>query len=143
MRNLRTLSSILFLVLGIAIGYLLESGGSNSAGQQHADGHAEHTGPALQTDNGHDLGGGAEASSGDWCSEHRVPESACTRCRPELAAAFQAEVQPGEFLLIAPSRDADVYGIVGGAFLSGSVEADRCDCYVFLRADVNHVALHR
>ena len=26
----------------------------------------------------------------DWCTEHQVPESACTRCDPALAAAFQA-----------------------------------------------------
>ena len=26
----------------------------------------------------------------DWCEEHQVPESQCTRCNPELAAAFKA-----------------------------------------------------
>jgi hypothetical protein len=26
----------------------------------------------------------------DWCEEHQVPESLCTRCDPSLAAAFQA-----------------------------------------------------
>lgn len=26
----------------------------------------------------------------DWCEEHAVPESQCTRCNPELAAAFKA-----------------------------------------------------
>lgn len=26
----------------------------------------------------------------DWCGEHAVPESQCTRCNPELVAAFQA-----------------------------------------------------
>ena len=26
----------------------------------------------------------------DWCGEHAVPESQCTRCNPELAAAFKA-----------------------------------------------------
>ncbi len=25
----------------------------------------------------------------DWCAEHRVPESQCTRCHPELVTAFQ------------------------------------------------------
>jgi hypothetical protein len=63
--------------------------------------------------------------------------------RAFAAAAFSVQLQPSEFLLIAPSRDADVYGIVGGAFLSGAAEADRYDSYVFLRADVNHVALRR
>ena len=26
----------------------------------------------------------------DWCGEHQVPESMCTRCNPALAAAFKA-----------------------------------------------------
>ena len=26
----------------------------------------------------------------DWCGEHQVPESACTRCDPSLIPAFQA-----------------------------------------------------
>lgn len=26
----------------------------------------------------------------DWCGEHAVPESQCTKCHPELAAAFKA-----------------------------------------------------
>ena len=26
----------------------------------------------------------------DWCDEHQVPESQCTRCHPELIPAFKA-----------------------------------------------------
>ena len=26
----------------------------------------------------------------DWCGEHAVPESKCTRCNPSLVAAFKA-----------------------------------------------------
>ena len=26
----------------------------------------------------------------DWCAEHEVPESMCTRCNPSLIPAFQA-----------------------------------------------------
>lgn len=26
----------------------------------------------------------------DWCGEHAVPESQCTRCNPDLIAAFKA-----------------------------------------------------
>lgn len=29
-------------------------------------------------------------SHDDWCEEHQVPESQCTRCNPELEAAFKA-----------------------------------------------------
>jgi hypothetical protein len=61
--------------------------------------------------------------------------------RAFAAAAFAADLEPGEFLLVAPSREADVYGIVGGVFLSSAPDPDRYDTYVFLRADVNHVAL--
>ena len=28
---------------------------------------------------------------GDWCVEHGVPESVCTRCNHELVAGFQAK----------------------------------------------------
>lgn len=31
------------------------------------------------------------AEDDPWCAEHGVPESACTICHPELAAAFQAK----------------------------------------------------
>ena len=36
---------------------------------------------------------GAEVTPGsheDWCEEHQVPESMCTRCNPSLIAAFTA-----------------------------------------------------
>ena len=29
-------------------------------------------------------------SYADWCEEHGLPESACTRCNPSLIAAFKA-----------------------------------------------------
>lgn len=29
-------------------------------------------------------------SHDDWCDEHQVPESMCTRCNPSLIAAFKA-----------------------------------------------------
>ena len=32
----------------------------------------------------------APGSHEDWCGEHLVPESQCTRCNPALDAAFQA-----------------------------------------------------
>ncbi|MBI4953040.1 MAG: hypothetical protein HY908_13480 [Myxococcales bacterium] len=32
----------------------------------------------------------APGSHEDWCEEHGVPESQCTRCDPSLAAAFKA-----------------------------------------------------
>lgn len=32
----------------------------------------------------------APGSYEDWCDEHGVPESQCTRCNPSLTAAFKA-----------------------------------------------------
>lgn len=39
---------------------------------------------------GHGEQGARPGSHEDWCGEHGVPESQCTRCHPELAAAFKA-----------------------------------------------------
>jgi hypothetical protein len=58
------------------------------------------------------------------------------------AAGFQVELTTGEFLLVCPSEQAALFGILGGAFLSAEEDGERYDSYVFLRADVNHVA-HR
>ncbi len=42
---------------------------------------------------GHEGHGESDAreAGGVWCAEHNVPESACTRCDPSLAAAFKAK----------------------------------------------------
>jgi cobalt-zinc-cadmium efflux system membrane fusion protein len=31
------------------------------------------------------------ATAADWCAEHRVPESECTKCHPKLIGAFKAK----------------------------------------------------
>lgn len=41
-------------------------------------------------EHGHAAPGVAPGSHEDWCAEHEVPESQCTRCDPSLSAAFQA-----------------------------------------------------
>ena len=38
----------------------------------------------------HAAAGVVPGSHDDWCGEHQVPESLCTRCNPSLVAAFQA-----------------------------------------------------
>ncbi len=38
----------------------------------------------------HAAAGVQPGSHEDWCGEHQVPESMCTQCNPELAAAFKA-----------------------------------------------------
>lgn len=32
---------------------------------------------------------GQQVASADWCAEHGVPESVCTRCDPKLIAEFK------------------------------------------------------
>lgn len=39
---------------------------------------------------GHAEAGVVPGSYEDWCSEHEVPETQCTRCNPALIPAFQA-----------------------------------------------------
>lgn len=38
----------------------------------------------------HAAAGVTPGSHEDWCGEHAVPESQCTRCNPDLIAAFKA-----------------------------------------------------
>lgn len=38
----------------------------------------------------HASAGVVPGSHEDWCGEHQVPESQCTRCNPKLIAAFKA-----------------------------------------------------
>jgi hypothetical protein len=38
----------------------------------------------------HAAAGVTPGSHEDWCDEHQVPESQCTRCNPTLIAAFKA-----------------------------------------------------
>ncbi len=45
---------------------------------------------ASTTASGHAPSGYVPGSHQDWCVEHGVPESQCTRCNPSLVPAFQA-----------------------------------------------------
>jgi hypothetical protein len=40
--------------------------------------------------NRHAGAGVTPGSHEDWCEEHQVPESMCTRCNPSIIAAFKA-----------------------------------------------------
>jgi hypothetical protein len=48
--------------------------------------------PAVPAERGdpHAAAAAKPGSHEDWCGEHRVPESQCTRCNPDLIAAFKA-----------------------------------------------------
>jgi hypothetical protein len=60
--------------------------------------------------------------------------------RAFAAAAFAVDLEPGEFLTVAPGPRANLFGLVGGALLVRELDGQCYDSYVFLRADVNHVA---
>ena len=52
---------------------------------------AEATKPSVKADDDKHAATGVEPGSHeDWCGEHEVPESQCTRCNPELIPAFKA-----------------------------------------------------
>lgn len=44
----------------------------------------------TKSDKGHAPAGVKPGSHEDWCAEHEVPESQCTRCNPDLIPAFKA-----------------------------------------------------
>lgn len=71
MKNIITTSILaLFLVLGAC------SKGADKDTKTEGSGHADEE--------------AVPGSHEDWCEEHNVPESQCTRCHPALAAAFKA-----------------------------------------------------
>lgn len=75
--------SILFLSL--ALGTI--SGCSKEEAPSKAAPAAEKKESAAK---GHAPTGVKPGSHEDWCSEHEVPESQCTRCNPDLVPAFKA-----------------------------------------------------
>ena len=84
---MKTTSIHMVLVLALGIlgagcrkdGSTSEAGGVNAVPAQVAPAAAGHAAPGVQA-----------GSHEDWCGEHQVPESLCTRCNPSLAAAFKA-----------------------------------------------------
>jgi hypothetical protein len=73
---------IRFIALVPALVAALLAGCSNEGSHE---GHA-HDDPAAT----HGAAGAVPGSHEDWCGEHAVPESKCTRCNPALVAAFKA-----------------------------------------------------
>lgn len=63
----------------LILSLLVACGGDVQPAEAVADAPAKHA-PADAAPGSHD----------DWCGEHQVPESQCTRCDPSLIPAFQA-----------------------------------------------------
>lgn len=76
-----------------ALGIILALGSGcekrpTSSGKPTADGPAVAASAGSQA--AHAPAGARPGSHEDWCAEHQVPESQCTRCNPALIAAFKA-----------------------------------------------------
>lgn len=75
--KLRSLFSLpLFLALTFANASCSRGTGANPTADPPASAHASTT--------------AKPGSYEDWCGEHQVPESQCTRCNPALIPAFKA-----------------------------------------------------
>ncbi len=82
--NFSISSFVLALVLGALP--LACKGGAPEGTQQSAVPKTE----SATGSTAHAPSGVAPGSHEDWCAEHAVPESMCTRCNPALVAAFKA-----------------------------------------------------
>lgn len=84
---------VIIAVLGISVGVLTTlTLMPHSEAEAHSadDGHG-HVAAAGAIEHPEDDGHGHNATTDgpDWCNEHRVPESQCTSCDPELIAGFK------------------------------------------------------
>jgi hypothetical protein len=75
---MKTMALILVCLVLTAAGCKKETAESGEA-PAAAAGKAEHAAADVKP-----------GSHEDWCGEHGVPESQCTRCNPDLIAAFKA-----------------------------------------------------
>ena len=57
---------------------------------EHKPGDGHDHDAAKTTNTEHGKTGAVSGSHEDWCGEHAVPESKCTRCDTSLVAAFKA-----------------------------------------------------
>lgn len=71
---------LLTLSLGIATGCSKDEGAKKPAATEQQ----------TATEKGHAPTGVKPGSHEDWCEEHGVPESQCTRCNADLIPAFKA-----------------------------------------------------
>jgi hypothetical protein len=55
------------------------------------------------------------------------------------AAGFVLTLSPGEFVLVAPSENSRIYGLLGRALLTRECEGRHYNSYVFLRPETRHV----
>lgn len=75
----------------LAVLALVACGGQGQPEQVAITNHPDTTqGTAHADTEAHGGAGAVPGSYEDWCGEHAVAESQCTRCNPTLVAAFKA-----------------------------------------------------
>lgn len=83
---MKTLVTTLMLAMFIVLGACSKS--SDKAKPAETTKEAKEATPTEGSNHAkHDV---VPGSHDDWCDEHGVPESQCTKCDPKLAAAFKA-----------------------------------------------------
>jgi hypothetical protein len=80
--------SLLFLFLSISLGVL--TGCSKDDARSRAAPTPQEAPAGAAAGKGHAPAGIKPGSHEDWCEEHGVPESQCSRCNPDLIPAFKA-----------------------------------------------------
>ena len=76
--------------LAVAIGLLTTAGCGRHEPASQAAGTAAEEAAKAQGGETHVASNVVPGSYEDWCDEHQVAESQCTRCDPSLIPAFQA-----------------------------------------------------
>jgi hypothetical protein len=79
-------SSEVFSMRSVVLAALLSISACSNPGEA-AKASAE---PSAKASSAHAPAGAKPGSHEDWCGEHGVPESQCTRCNPKLIPAFKA-----------------------------------------------------
>ena len=84
-------SASLLWAVAVAACFVAGCGGSGTSSDAKSAGEPAATRAATPpAGDGHAATGVVPGSYEDWCEEHQVPESQCTRCDPSLIPAFQA-----------------------------------------------------
>ena len=73
-------------IAGAVIGYRLATPGNSDPVSESKSGHEQHGQETPST-----TAAVANSAATDWCAEHWVPESECTRCNPALVEKFKAD----------------------------------------------------
>ena len=78
------------LLLSLALGTIAGCSKEGTSSKEGAAATSTAGDKPRTADKGHAPAGVKPGSHEDWCEEHQVPESQCTRCNAELIPAFKA-----------------------------------------------------